>query len=92
MVPKKLLGIEWRTTHYLENFNERVELCYLRPFNSEDSNCKQIFPNASGVLHDFNDLPFGNGTGVTIKHHVGPGGTVIGHPAGSDTVTYRYSY
>jgi hypothetical protein len=92
VVPKKLLGIEWRTTHYPENLNERVELCYFRPFNSEDNNCRWILPNASGVLHDFNDLPFGNGAGVTIKHRVGPGGAVIGHPVGSDAVTYRYSY
>lgn len=91
-LPKKLLGVEWSTTYYPEAIGERVELCYFRPYNSVEANCREISKGSSGTQLDFNDLPFGNGAGITIRHHVEAGGVQIANAAGNDTVTYRYSY
>ncbi|WP_124356216.1 hypothetical protein [Pseudomonas synxantha] len=89
-VPKQLLGIDWNTTSYPENIKESVELCYSRPYNTAQRTCVPIWPGSSGTSTDFNDQPFGQGAGVTIKHHVLGGGARLGYPAGSDTVTVRY--
>lgn len=88
----KLRGIEWRTTSYPQTLDEKVELCYFRPFQGLENNCRPIWPSMSGTLHDFDDLPFGSGASVTIKHHVKDGGTRLAYPAGTDSVTYHYSY
>lgn len=91
-LPKKLMGIEWTTTYYPDAVGESVEFCYFRPYNSVKENCRAISPNSSGVVLDFNDLPFGNGAGVTIRHNVEGAGVPVANAAGNDSVTYRYSY
>lgn len=91
-LPKKLLGIEWTTTYYPDAVGESVEFCYFRPYNSVKENCRAISPNSSGVVLDFNDLPFGNGAGVTIRHNIEGAGVPVANAAGNDSVTYRYSY
>jgi hypothetical protein len=92
VTPLKLRGVEWRTTSYPQVSGETVELCYFRPFKSRDSNCRTIWPNSTGVLHDFDDLQFGQGASVTIKHHVESGGVRIASPAGNDSVSFYYSH
>lgn len=89
--PKTLQGIDWSTTSYPNNTGETVELCYYRPYNSNPVSCTAILPNSSGTLTTYNGQSFGNGARVIIRHRV-QGGQQPGYPAGSDTVTYRYSY
>lgn len=91
LVPRQLLGIRWSTTYYPGTLNERVELCYYRPFSS-DRDCREIRPNSSGELTGFNDQPFGHGSIVDIRHHVLGGSPPYARPAGVDSVTYRYRY
>lgn len=88
---KTLQGIDWSTTSYPNNTGEQVELCYWRPYNSTNQTCVPILPNSSGTVTVFNNESFGPGAGVLIRHTV-TGGQAPGYPAGSDTVTYRYSY
>ena len=88
---KTLQGIDWSTTSYPNNTGETVELCYYRPYNSNPVSCTAILPNSSGTLTTYNGQSFGNGARVIIRHRV-QGGQQPGYPAGSDTVTYRYSY
>lgn len=90
--PKKLQAIEWITTSYPQNLDEIVELCYQRPFNSNQTDCREIQPNSSGTFTEFNEQTFGNGSRVIIRHKVSAGGAQVGHPAGNDSVTFRYSY
>lgn len=91
-LPKKLLGIEWTTTYYPDAIGESIELCYFRPYNRVRENCREISKNSSGVMFDFNDLPFGNGAQVVIRHDIKGAGVRIANAAGNDSVTYRYSY
>lgn len=90
-VPKQLLEISWRTTYYPQTLGEEVQLCYDRPYSS-DNNCRRIYPNSSGTLMDFNDQPFGHGSRVTIKHKVLGGMRPYARPAGVDSVTFKYRY
>lgn len=88
---KTLQGIDWNTTYYPNNTGETVELCYYRPYNSNPVSCTDILPNSSGTLTTYNSQTFGNGAKVIIRHRV-QGGQQPGYPAGTDTVTFRYSY
>lgn len=89
--PKTLQGIDWNTTLYPNNTGETVELCYYRPYASTPVGCTNILPNASGTVTAYNNQTFGPGAKVIIRHQV-QGGQQPGYPAGSDTVTFRYSY
>ena len=91
LAPRQLLGVRWSTTYYPQTLNERVELCYYRPFSS-DRDCREIRPNSSGELTDFNDQPFGHGSIVDIRHYVLGGSPPYARPAGVDSVTYLYRY
>lgn len=51
---------------------------------------RRIYPKRL-ILYVHNGQSFGNGARVIIRHRV-QGGQQPGYPAGSDTVTYRYSY
>lgn len=89
---KTLKGIDWSTTSYPNNNNESVELCYYRPYSSVTPvDCVPISQNSSGTVNNFNYQNFGPGAKVIIRHRV-QGGQQPGYPAGSDSVTFRYSY
>jgi len=88
---KTLSGIEWQTTWYPEAIKETLELCYFRPYSSAEVGCKEIQPNSSGTINDFNNQRFGNGAKVIIYHEAEDGSRIL-YPAGQDVVTYRYSY
>lgn len=89
--PKQLLEVRWSTTYYPGTLGEDVQLCYYRPFSSQE-NCHTIFPNSSGELMIFNDQSFGHGSKVTIKHKVLGGTRPHARPAGVDSVTFKYRY
>ncbi|WP_248732113.1 hypothetical protein [Pseudomonas sp. MWU13-2517] len=88
---KQLLEIQWRTTYYPQSSREEVKLCYYRPYSSQET-CAVIYPNTSGTLSDFNDQAFDHGSRVTIRHSVWGGIPPLAHPAGVDSVTFRYRY
>lgn len=87
--PKQLLEIQWRATYYPQSIKEEVKLCYYRPYSSQE-NCAVIYPNTSGTLTDFNDQAFNHGSRVIIRHSVWGGIPPLAHPAGVDSVTFRY--
>ena len=89
--PKQLLGIEWSTTYYPQTLRDDVELCYSRPFSTQEY-CRGIAPNSSGLLTDFNEQSFNNGSKVTIRHRVWGGVRPYARPAGVDSVTFKYRY
>lgn len=88
---KTLVGIDYITTNYPNNTGEQVELCYYKPYNSNQYGCVQIQPSSSGTLNNFNNSDFGPGAKVIINHRL-QGGTQPGRPAGQDTVTFRFTY
>nr|WP_314568862.1 hypothetical protein [uncultured Pseudomonas sp.] len=90
--PKKLKGIDWRTTYYPQNINETIELCYYLPFTGAALGCRKITPNSQGTLSDFNGERFGHGSRIIIRHSVEAGGARLGYPATTDSVSIRYSY
>jgi hypothetical protein len=88
---KTLQGIDWSTTSYPNN-TEWVELCYYRPYNNTAPvGCEVISASSSGTVNTFNSQSFGPGASVIIRHHV-LSGQKPAYPAGTDTVTFRYSY
>jgi hypothetical protein len=89
--PKQLVGIEWSTTYYPQTLKDNVRLCYFRPFSAQEY-CRDIAPNSLGVLTDFNELSFGNGSKVTIYHSVLGGTRPYARPAGVDVVKFKYRY
>lgn len=89
--PKQLLEVRWSTTYYPGTLGEDVQLCYYRPFSSQE-NCHTIFPNSSGALMIFNDQSFDHGAKVTIKHRVLGGARPHARPAGVDSVIFKYRY
>lgn len=89
--PKQILEVQWRTTYYPGTIREEVRLCYYRPFSLEE-NCQIIAPSSSGVLMDFNNQYFGNGSKIQIFHKVWGGTPPYARPAGADSVTIKYRY
>ena len=90
-IPRKLQGIDWTTTSYLQSIGEDVELCFYLPFNSTQVGCERLSPNASGTLDVFNNQRFGNGSKVIIRHTIKGGSDRVSRPAGSDSLTFRFS-
>ncbi|RRV09492.1 hypothetical protein EGJ27_06930 [Pseudomonas sp. v388] len=88
---KTLTSVEWRTTHYPDNLNEEVEICYTEPGRIDHVLCEDISPNASGTTDKFNNFKFDMHARVTIRHSV-KGGRNSGAPAGMDSVVINYSY
>jgi len=89
--PKKLKGISWRTTYYPQNLNETVQICYTKPAQTGYDDCRDISPNSSGDIDDFNRYSFDRDARFTFRHMV-KGGENRGAPAGEDSIVVRYSY
>jgi len=91
-IPRKLQGIDWTTTAYLQSFGETVELCLYPPFNSVTPlGCEAIASNSSGTVNTFNDQRFGNGSKVIIRHTILGASERLSYPAGNDSLTFRFS-
>lgn len=88
---KKLSSISWSTTHYPDNSNEEVDICYFQPGRANHEPCIRIRPNSSGTVTDFNSFNFNKHARIMIKHNV-RGGKNYGAPAGMDTITINYSH
>lgn len=89
--PKKLSKIEWHTTHYPENLNEEVELCYYPHGSSTVEICEDLSPNASDHTEVFNQQVFDYYSRAMIRHKI-KGGKKPGRPAGQDKVVFHYTY
>jgi hypothetical protein len=89
LAKKTLTSIDWRTTHYPENLNEEVEICYTEPGRIEYALCRKIDPDSSGTTYAFNSFKFDMHARVTIRHSV-KGGRDSGRSAGEDTVVINY--
>ncbi|MDP9942728.1 hypothetical protein [Ectopseudomonas alcaliphila] len=88
---KTLKGIEYTTTSYPSHAGEEVEMCYYRPYNSTPYGCVDLLPNSSGVVSYFNNVSFGPGAKILIRHVV-TSGPNPGYPAGNDQIVIRFSY
>lgn len=88
---KTLLGIDWTTTSYPSSPNETVQLCYYRPYTANPVACHAITRNSTGTDIGFNNQTFAPGVEVEIRHTIN-GGPQPTSPAGTDSVTFRYSY
>ena len=88
---KQLKGISWRTTYYPENMNEMVQICYTKPGSYNYDDCKDISPNSSGEMNEFNNYSFDKYARITFRHMV-KGGRDQGAPAGEDSIVVHYSY
>jgi len=89
--PKQFKGISWRTTYYPENMNETVQICYTKPGSYNYDDCKDISPNSSGDIMEFNKYSFDRNARITFRHKV-RGGRNHGAPAGEDSIVVHYSY
>lgn len=89
--PKKLTSIHWKTTYFPDNSDETVEICYLQPGRIDPDHCKEIRPNSSGDVDEFNSFKFDWHAAVWIRHRTGAGKD-FGAPAGMDKIVINYSY
>lgn len=88
---KRLTSVEYRTTHYPDNWNEKVQICYSQPGRIEPQHCEDVAENSSGVIYNFNQYKFDMHARITIRHSV-DGGKDSGKAAGEDTVVINYSF
>lgn len=90
---KKLTSIDVQTTSYIGATNDVVSVCYLPPYTTQSNYCRnEIVPGTSVSLKDFNNLPFGNGASFVIRHNPSGRPSTTLNPAGTESVTYNYSY
>ncbi|QKJ68307.1 hypothetical protein HQN60_15980 (plasmid) [Deefgea piscis] len=90
--PKKLTGITWTSTSYPTVTTETVSLCYFTPYNlTSPAMCIPIQANASGSTTQFNNLQFGAGAQISIRHDLSAP-TQVATPAGRDSIVVNYSY
>jgi hypothetical protein len=89
--PKKLENIHWQTTHFPDNTDETVEICYLQPGRNDPDHCVPIHKNSAGDVDNFNSFKFDWHTEVWIRHMT-KGGKNSGASAGKDKIVINYSY
>lgn len=86
-----MLKIEWETTSYPENPDEKVELCYYPHGSLRQETCNWISPNTRGETYAFNEQKFETYSYAVIKHHIN-GGKQPARSAAQDKVIFHYSY
>ncbi|WP_342306075.1 hypothetical protein AAFM49_09045 [Burkholderia pseudomallei] len=90
---KKLISIDVQTTSYVGATTDVVSVCHMPPYTTQSNYCRnEIVPGTSVSLKDFNNLPFGNGASVVIRHNPTGRPNTFLNPAGTESVTYNYSY
>lgn len=88
---KTLTAVRYAITSYPSAITHTAEICYYKPYWADATRCVSVSGGSTGTTSNFNDLEFGPGVRIDIRHKfMGSSGPIA--PTRPDNLTMYFTY